>query len=209
MIVGDPLFFAFLSFTLIFVATPGSTTAVVVRNTLDGGRRAGVFAALGAACANVTHATVAGLGGAALLRAWPGALDAIKLAGGAYLAYLGLRSAWMAIRGATPLLAALDQPSGLHHRSFREGLTVNLLGPAVMTYYLAGVPTFMRPTWPRWTYVFLATVHVASAFACHAAWALALHRLRVVFREPGPRRVLGLATAAALVALGVRIALRS
>ena len=56
---GDPLYAAFLSFTFVFVATPGATTAVVVRNTLDGGRRAGLFAALGAACANATHATVA------------------------------------------------------------------------------------------------------------------------------------------------------
>ena len=40
---GDPLYAAFLSFTFVFVATPGATTAVVVRNTLDGGRRAGLL----------------------------------------------------------------------------------------------------------------------------------------------------------------------
>ena len=49
---ADPLFAAFLSFTLVFVATPGATTAVVVRNAIDGGRRAGLWAAPGAAVAN-------------------------------------------------------------------------------------------------------------------------------------------------------------
>lgn len=208
MILADPLFLAFLSFTLVFAATPGSTTAVVVRNTLDGGRHAGLFAALGAACANTTHATVAGLGGAALLHAWPGALQAIRLGGAAYLAYLGLRSAWQAVHGVTPLVAALTESRGFHHRSFREGLTVNLLGPATLTFYLAAVPTFLRPSWPAWSYALLATCHVGLAFGCHSAWALALDRLRPVFRRAGPRRALGLATAAALLALAVRIVRR-
>lgn len=208
MSVADPLFLAFLSFTFVFAATPGSTTAVVVRNTLDGGRQAGLFAALGAAFANTTHATVAGLGGAALLRAWPGALEALRLVGAGYLAYLGLRSAWQAIYGVTPLVAALGEPHGFAHRSFREGLTVNLLGPATMTFYLAAVPTFIRPTWPSWTYIVLAACHVGLAFACHSAWAVALDRLRALFLRPGPRRALGLATAAALLALAVRIVRR-
>ena len=207
MIVTDPLFIAFLTFTLAFVATPGSTTAVVVRNALDGGRRAGLFAALGAACASVAHATLAGLGGAALLRAWPGALDVIRVAGGGYLAYLGVRTGWLALRGETPLAAALTESRALHHRSWREGLMVNLLGPAVLTFYLAGVPTFIRPAWPRGTYALMVACHVSMAFACHSSWALSLHRLRAVFQSPGPRRALGLLTSAALLALAARIAL--
>lgn len=207
--LSDPLFLAFLSFTFVFVATPGSTTAVVVRNTLDNGRRAGVFAALGAACANATHATVAGLGGAALVRAWPGALDVVRLAGGGYLAWLGLRSLWQAYLGEAPIVGALDAPRAAHHRSFREGLVVNLLGPAVLTLYLSVVPTFIRPTWPRWAYVVLAACHVSMAFACHAAWVFALHRLREIFRNTGPRRALSAATGVALLVLAARVVRQS
>lgn len=202
---GDPLYAAFLSFTFVFVATPGATTAVVVRNTLDGGRRAGLFAALGAACANATHATVAGLGGAALLRAWPGALEAVRLAGGGYLAWLGLRSLWLAWQGHAPLALAFTEAGDAHHRSFREGLTVNLLGPVILTFYLSVVPTFLRPAWPRWAYLVLAVSHVALAFTCHAAWAVALHRMRQMFRRAGPRRLLGVATGVALLALAARV----
>lgn len=206
---GDPLYAAFLSFTFVFVATPGATTAVVVRNTLDGGRRAGLFAALGAACANATHATVAGLGGAALLRAWPGALEVVRGAGGGYLAWLGLRSLWLAYRGQAPLALAFTDVRDANHRSFREGLMVNLLGPVILTFYLSVVPTFLRPAWPPWAYAVLALSHVALAFTCHAAWALALHRMRQVFRRAGARRLLGAATGLALLALAARVLRRA
>ena len=202
----DPLFAAFLSFTFVFVATPGGTTAVVVRNALDGGRRAGLLAAAGAAAANTVHATVTGLGGAALLAVWPGALTAIQYAGGSYLAYLGLRElwTWRSVRTAPPPV-----PTAAHHearhRSALEGLTVNLLNPVIPTFYLAAVPTFIRPTWPRGAYVVLAACHVTMALVCHSSWVLGLHRLRRVFQEPGPRRALGLATAVALLWLAVRV----
>lgn len=203
---GDPLFAAFLSTTLLLVATPGATTAVVVRNTLDGGRRAGLFAALGAAVANATHATIARFGGAALVTAWPGAITAIRLAGGAYLAYLGLRGLWTLVaEGAAPVAVSLTASAQSHHRSLREGLTVNLLGPIILTFYLAVVPTFMRPSWPRYAYVVLAACHITMAFGCHATWALGLHQMRAVFQRRGPRRLLGLGTSLAMLALAARV----
>ena len=114
-VVGDPLFAAFLTFTLVFVATPGATTAVIVRNALDGGRRAGLFAALGAAAANLAHATLARVGGAALLTAWPGGLDAIRVAGGGFLAYLGLRGLWtLYTQWSAPAVTLGSHPSGRH-----------------------------------------------------------------------------------------------
>ncbi len=202
----DPLFLAFLSFTLVFVATPGATTAVVVRNALDGGRRAGLFAAAGAAAANATHAIWTGIGGAALLAAWPGALTAIRYAGAGYLAYLGLRGLWSWWSdGAAPLALPTTPHRDARHRSAVEGLTVNLLSPVIPTFYLAAVPTFIRPTWPRGAYVVLAVCHVAMAFACHSSWVLGLHWMRRVFQKPAPRRALGLATAVALLWLAARI----
>ncbi len=206
-VVTDPLFAAFLTFTLVFVATPGATTAVVVRNALDGGRGAGLAAAFGAAVANGTHATVARLAGAALLAWWPGALDAVRLAGGGFLAYLGLRGLWLLrAQGALPLaMPGADQPRASHRRSFVEGLTVNLLGPVILTFYLAVVPTFIRPAWPRSAYVLLAASHVALALACHSAWVLALHRMRAVFQRPGPRRTLAAAASVSMLWLAGRV----
>lgn len=208
-VVGDPLFAAFLTFTFVFVVTPGATTAVVVRNALDGGRRAGLFAALGAAVANATHATVARVAGAALLSVWPDALEAIRLAGGGFLAYLGLRGLWaLRAQGDSALAIPTTAGTASHHRSFVEGLAVNLLGPVILTFYLAVVPTFLRPSWPRSAYVLLAACHVSMAFACHSAWVLALHQMRAVFQRPGPRRALGLVASLAMLALAARVLVR-
>ena len=207
-VVGDPLFVAFLTFTLVFVATPGATTAVIVRNALDGGRRAGLYAALGAAAANVTHATVARLGGAALLTAWPWGLDAIRVTGGGYLVYLGLRGLWtLYTQWAAPVSVLRADLLGSPHHSLREGFAVNMLGPIILTFYLAVVPTFIRPTWPRSAYWLMAAAHVSMALACHSAWVLALHQMRSIFQRQGPRRALALAASLAMLALAARVLL--
>lgn len=208
-VVGDPLFAAFLTFTLVFVATPGATTAVIVRNALDGGHRAGLYAALGAAAANTTHATLARVGGAALLTAWPGGLDAIRVAGGGFLAYLGLRGLWtLHTQWDTPVVAPGVARLGSPHHSLREGFAVNMLSPVILTFYLAVVPTFIRPTWPLAAYWLLAAVHVSTALACHSAWVLALHRMRTIFKRERPRRALALAASCAMLGLAARVLLR-
>jgi threonine/homoserine/homoserine lactone efflux protein len=88
----DSSYLAFFTFTFVLVVTPGSTTAVVVRNTLEGGRRAGYLTALGAALANTIIAISCGLGLSVLLAIWPGSLDAIRIGGAVFLSWLGVSS---------------------------------------------------------------------------------------------------------------------
>lgn len=210
----EPLLLAYLSFTFVLVVTPGSTTAVIVRNTLMGGRSGGLAAAAGAAVANTSHATAAGLGLAVVFARWPAALTAIRVGGAAYLAWLGGKSVFRALTehdGGLQMTAA----GGAERRvanaragSFRQGLTVNLLNPAIATFYLIVVPSFLPPSVPRWYFALLAGIHVAMAFACHGVWAVALDSLRRLFRPPLARRVLEGATGVALIGLAVRVLLQ-
>ena len=199
-------YLAFLAVTAVFVVTPGSTTAVVVRNTLAAGHRAGLSAAVGAAAANSTHATLAGLGLWVLVGRWPALLDAIRAAGAAYLAWLGLQSL---MRGLRPGPSRLAAPSAVqpraHRSSFFEGLTVNLLNPAIISFYVAVVPTFMPPSPPRGYFALLAGSHVSMALVCHSGWVYAFHSLRQIFARPLVRRTLELLTAAAMLWLGWRV----
>jgi threonine/homoserine/homoserine lactone efflux protein len=200
------LYLAFLAVTAVLVITPGSTTAVVVRNTLAGGHRAGLSAALGAAAANSTHATLAGLGLWVLVGRWPALLDAIRAAGAAYLAWLGLQSAVRASGLApSPVPAQMASQPIEHRSSFIEGLTVNLLNPAIISFYVAVVPTFMPPSPPRGYFALLAATHVSLALLCHSGWAYAFHTLRQVFARPAVRRALELVTAAAMLWLSWRV----
>ena len=60
-----------------------------MRNTLEGGRRAGYLTALGAALANTIIAISCGLGLSVLVSVWPGSLDAIRIGGARFSAWLG------------------------------------------------------------------------------------------------------------------------
>jgi len=210
----DPLFVAYVSFTAILVLTPGATTAVIVRNTLAGGRRAGFAAAIGAAFGNTSHATASAFGLAVIFTRWPVAMSALRLCGAIYLGWLGIRSLYRVVKhpdGGAQLLNTDGAGAGERHdrqTSFRQGLAVNLLNPAIATFYLVVVPTFLPAGAPARYFAALAAVHIAMALACHGVWAIALDRVRRVFARPGARRALEAATGLSLVILAGRVLLR-
>ena len=205
----DAAFTAYLAFTFMLVITPGSTTAVVVRNTLEGGRRAGLAAALGAAVANSTHATLAGIGLSFLITTFPAIVQVVRVAGAGYLAWLGLaslRRAWLfhdgGMRWAGP--RGSTGPSG-STGSFRDGVVINLLNPAIISFYVAIVPSFIPAGAPRAYFAMLAASHVSLALACHSMWAIGLSAVRRWFAPPAARRALEAGTGIALVTLAIRV----
>ena len=206
----DPSYLAFFSFTFVLVVTPGSTTAVVVRNTLEGGRRAGYVTALGAALANTAIAIACGLGLSVLVSVWPESLDVIKIAGALFLASLGASSLYRASRYADGgITLALDPNSGpaRSHAGayFGDGLAINLLSPVIISFYLSVVPAFIPSGASRFYYSGLAATHVSLAIACHAMWATALDAMRRWFVAPWTRRALQAATGIALIGLSIRV----
>lgn len=203
----NSLLLAYLTFAFILVITPGSTTAVVVRNTLIGGRSAGVAAALGAAFGNTAHAMAAGLGLAIVFARWPVAMVALRVTGALYLAWLGAVSLYRVMRHADGgmRMTATETDRWARHGSLRQGLGVNLLNPAIATFYLVVVPSFVPSNAPRGYFAMLASIHIVMAFMCHSMWALGLDKLREFFRPPVARRILEGVTAAALLALAARV----
>ena len=93
-------FGAFLGISLLVIVTPGPDTALTIRNTLLGGRRSGLFTAVGVALGQATWTLAASAGIAALLVASEPAFVALKLAGAAYLVILGLARAGDVLRRA-------------------------------------------------------------------------------------------------------------
>lgn len=205
MPAGPPVLLPYVLFTAVLVLTPGATTAVIIRNTLAGGRRAGLTAALGAALANSSHALAAGLGLALVIARFPSVLGLLRLAGGVYLGWLGVSSLRRVAR--TPAYVGVDlaAPGGPPPSSFREGLAVNLLNPAIATFYLVVVPSFLPAGASPWYFAAFAALHVGMAFTCHGVWALALDRVRAFFRRAAARRALEAATGIALLALAARV----
>jgi len=192
---------AYVVTALTLVMTPGATTTVVIRQALRAGRRGGAAAAAGAALGNSTHALLAGLGVTVIARRWPPLLHALTLAGGAYLCWLGVASILRGVRGHHTLVAgAAPQDS---RSSFRAGLTVTLLNPSAVTFYLTVLPAFLPAGSTSGTFALLAVIHITLAFTCHNLWAVMFSRLGALFGSASSIRRLDIAAGLALVAFGL------
>src|SRR4029450_11243418 len=96
----------------IVIATPGPDTALTIRNTLMGGRRSGIFRAVGVSTGQATWTMATAAGIAALLAASEPAFLAVKILGSAYLVWLGLQALLAAVRGhARPTVRAAKRSS--------------------------------------------------------------------------------------------------
>ena len=198
--------FAFVAVAVVVICTPGPDTALLVRNTLSGGRASGVATAAGVTLGILIWVVAASVGVVALLRASEPVFQALKLAGAAYLAYLGLVSLWAAIarrpheqrlRGSAPLVPI---------RAFRQGLLSNLGNPKIAVFFASLLPQFV----PEGSGAFAASLGLGLLFATMGLtwltmYAVVVAKLGDVLAGP-VRRVLDAITGAILVALGVRLA---
>lgn len=144
----DPhLFQLYLVAAVILVLIPGPDSLLVLGRSLFDGRRAGWITAMGTMTGNVLHASLAAAGVSALVAASPALFDGLRLAGAAYLAWLGLRSlreAHRAWRSHGDAALPAPSPAGAR-RAFTHAFVTNLLNAKVILFYLAFVPQFVAP----------------------------------------------------------------
>jgi len=185
-----------------------------VRNALARGVRGGLSAAAGAAAGNTVQAAMAGIGIALLLARWPAAAAALRICGGAYLMWLGAvslrNSSRLNIPGSGTQIenAKREYSTGKNFgASFRQGLIVNLLNPAITSFYVGVLPAFMPEGAGRGYYALLAAGHITIAFGCHSAWTLAFDLLRRHIEKPPVRRALDALAGLVLIALAVQVLL--
>lgn len=130
---------AFLAVAILLVITPGPDMVLVGRNALLGGRRAALLTALGIEVGLLVWTGASVLGLAAVLSASAFAFTVVKLAGAAYLVYLGLRTLYGLWRSAPEALPAesprVRSPGGT---PFRQGLLCNLLNPKIAVFFTWG-----------------------------------------------------------------------
>lgn len=148
----DPhLLHLYLIAVCVLVLAPGPDFLLVLTRSVADGRRAGVIATLGISLGNVIHALLAAVGVSALIAASPALFDALRYAGGAYLAWIGARSLWSAVAsradGADAPASASDSARDSARDSvvFTQALLTNLLNPKIILFQLAFVPQFVAP----------------------------------------------------------------
>ena len=127
---------AFVAAIVLFLAIPGPGNLALITSTSKGGVRGGLAATLGVIAGDQVLMWLAVAGVAALLVTYPAAFHAVQWLGAAYLAWLG----WML------LTAKPGEAPVLHIRPrqfFRQALTITLLNPKAIVFYMAFFPLFV------------------------------------------------------------------
>jgi threonine/homoserine/homoserine lactone efflux protein len=133
---------------LLLNITPGADLLYITARAGAGGVRAGVLASLGVSAGCLVHICLAVLGLSALLYAWVELFWVVKLAGAAYLLYLGVS---MFFSKATPARKAPAKGKAI----FWQGFLTNALNPKVALFFLAFLPQFVTPHSPDAPLAFL------------------------------------------------------
>ena len=197
----------FIAVTAPLVLSPGPSTAVVLRNSLSGGTRAGLFTAAGANTGSFCYGLLTAFGFAAALQRWPSAWLVLRWAGVAYLTWLGIQSLLRIRQHPTAKRSdTVTAASGDGLRSFASGFATNVLNPSLAAFYLIVLPQFVPRDAPFVVSILTLTlIHIAMAFTWHSAWALAGATLTHVLSRRRSRQALDLATGVALLALAAKI----
>jgi threonine/homoserine/homoserine lactone efflux protein len=195
----------FLAATLALNVTPGPDMLYVIARSVGEGRGAGVVSALGISAGTVFHTAAVVLGVSSLLVASPVAYDVLRLAGAAYLAWLGFR----ALRAAPRAAGEPDvEPAGLG-AIFRQGVVTNVLNPKVAIFFLAFLPQFVDASRGSATaqLLLLAALFITSGTIVNVVVALLAGRARMAVRRAVATGVLSRFTGVVFLALALRLAI--
>lgn len=137
---------AFTLASVLLIITPGPDMTLFLGQTLAAGRARGFAAMFGATTGLLIHSMLVAFGLSALLVASATAFTIIKIAGAAYLVWLGIQ----AIRHGSAL--TVTKGNGKPRRLvdvFFMGLGVNLLNPKIVMFFLTFLPQFVSVTDPN------------------------------------------------------------
>ena len=202
----DSRLIAFVGVAALLTIAPGPDMALVLRNALRGGRPTVVPTAAGICTGCIVWGAASSLGVAALLAASAQLYEALKLAGAAYLVFLGVLAFRAAMRG-NPSRSDSDQTTRTRSGAYRQGLLTNLLNPKVGVFYATFLPQFIGPGQPVFaTSVMLACIHAGMGLVWLTVYGYGASRLADVMSRGRVRRGIEAATGTVLVAFGLRLA---
>jgi len=201
-----PDLLAFLGVSVLVIATPGQDTALTIRNTLAGGRRSGVFTAIGVSAGQAVWTLVTSAGLAAVLVASERAFHTLKLVGAAYLILLGIQSLLAAIRREPPRHRRADVGRTTPAAALRQGVLSNLANPKMAVFFTSLLPQFGGPEGAFTSLLLLGLLFATLTLAWLSLYAAVVARAGDLLRRPRVRRTLDAALGTVLVALGLRVA---
>lgn len=187
---------------LLACASPGPVWLVITSTAIAAGRRAGVMAGLGVACATLVWASIAmaGLGLVLTRMEWIG--TTIRLAGAAYLVWIG----WRMVRGAgQPLVAPGALPPG-GASAFRRGFLASITNPKAAAFFGSVFVVTLPEAAPDGLRIVAVLMLGALSAAWHAGLAVVFSTARVQAVYACTKRRLDMVVGVVLMGFGVRLA---
>ncbi|MDH2389303.1 LysE family transporter [Streptomyces sp. HNM0663] len=194
--------FAVALITVLAVISPGADFAMVVRNSALHGRPTGLFSAAGVAAGVLVHVTYTMLGVGLLIAANTALFTAVKLAGAAYLVFIGLRTFFARSDVAVDLKAKseLTRPAAL-----RSGFLTNVLNPKTTLFVVSTFTQVVGPDTPVWRQAGYGLFMSLTHFCWFGLVALFFSDTRLRAAMLRRQKALNRAIGSVLVGLGVSL----
>lgn len=201
-------FALFLAGSVLVTVIPGADMALVTRQVLMRGRRTAQATIFGNLSGLVVHALALAVGLSALLVASATAYTAVKLAGAAYLVYLGIQSIRQARAGSPPGDAGEESRDGDRRgNAYLQGLISTVLNPKPALFFLSFLPQFIdRQDAVAPQVALLAAVHILAGFVWLTFYAWFVSRMHAVMTRPRAKVAFARVTGVVLIGLGLRVA---
>ncbi|MGH3915665.1 MAG: LysE family translocator [Pseudonocardiaceae bacterium] len=212
----------FLIVTLLLIISPGPDMALVLRNGARKGAPGAWWTGLGCCVGNTVHATAAVVGLSATLAASATAYTAIKIAGAAYLVWLGVQALWSSrshlgikatsrqrvSRRNSSVLAPRPMTHGSWYKDFHQGIMNDLLNPKIALLFLTLLPQFVAVNEPRViTSIKLAAIFVLISIVWWWLFSLAVGGIGGMLSRQSVRAWFERVTGVVLIGLGVTVVL--
>lgn len=200
---------AFAATTAVFAFIPGPAMLYAAARTMAGGRKAGLMAVLGIHTGAYVHIIAAAAGLSVLFHAAPLIYMGVKMAGAAYLVWLGI--ALFRAPNMEDSAPALPAPKA-GFRAFIESVTVEILNPKTIIFFTAFLPQFIDsnaalPVWVQFAVLGVAInlIFTLADVVCVFLAGLIVSRLR---RSSAVQRLTRKAGGTLLIGLGAHLALQ-
>jgi len=195
---------AFVAAATLLTITPGLDTAMVLRTAAVEGPRTAALAGFGIICGCLAWGAAVALGLGVLLAASSLAYTALKWAGAAYLAWLGIRLIWKPRSEFDLGATGSDGRGGWWARGFLN----NLLNPKIGVFYVSFLPQFVPAHVAAGPFIFLlAAIHGVLGAIWFAALIAATSPLKRWLARQAVVRWIDRVTGAVFVGFGLRLAL--
>lgn len=194
-----------LTASIVISFTPGAGAINTMSNSLREGWKRSAWGVIGQQLALVVHVAIVAMGVGLLVARSPALFDAIRYAGAAYLAFLGIRLILMRPRASDEDATVTVRPRESRWSLVRRGFWVNMLNPKAIVFFLAFIPQFIRldqPPVPQYL-ILIATVVVVDVIVMWFFFAAAAKPFQRLTRTTRGQRVLNIVFGVLFLAMAV------